>query len=149
MPDSAVSVCTAEADGASPTMRQPFFSASARARFSIRVLPVPANPCTPTVRSFSDRISFTACFCPAVSGPLRRCRSTVQSFIGALPRPAPLRINAIVSRSSATALSVVSPPLPACPGPDPGNAGASCNRPSRWRSFTARSISPIEAAPGL
>ena len=42
MPDSAVSVRTAEADGASPTMRQPFFSASARARSSIRVLPTPA-----------------------------------------------------------------------------------------------------------
>ena len=42
MPDSAASVRTAEADGASPAMRQPFFSASARARFSILVLPVPA-----------------------------------------------------------------------------------------------------------
>ena len=36
------SVCTAEADGARPTMRQPFFSASALARLSMVVLPVPA-----------------------------------------------------------------------------------------------------------
>ena len=42
MPASEASVCTAEADGARPTMRQPFFSASALARFSMVVLPVPA-----------------------------------------------------------------------------------------------------------
>ena len=42
MPASEASVRTAEAEGASPAMRQPFFSASVRARFSIVVLPVPA-----------------------------------------------------------------------------------------------------------
>ena len=42
MPASVASVCAAEAEGARPAMRQPFFSASARARFSIVVLPVPA-----------------------------------------------------------------------------------------------------------
>ena len=42
MPASAESVFTAEAEGAKPSMRYPFFSASTRARFSIVVLPVPA-----------------------------------------------------------------------------------------------------------
>ena len=42
MPASAASVLTAEADGASPISRYPFFSASARARRSMVVLPVPA-----------------------------------------------------------------------------------------------------------
>ena len=42
MPASAARVCAAEAEGARPAMRQPFFSASARARFSMVVLPVPA-----------------------------------------------------------------------------------------------------------
>ena len=42
MPASAASVLTAEADGASPIIVYPFFSASARARRSMVVLPVPA-----------------------------------------------------------------------------------------------------------
>ena len=42
IPASAASVRTAEAEGARPAMRQPFFSASVRARFSMVVLPVPA-----------------------------------------------------------------------------------------------------------
>ena len=42
MPASAASVFTAEAEGASPSMRQPFFPASTRARSSMVVLPVPA-----------------------------------------------------------------------------------------------------------
>ena len=42
IPASEASVCTAEAEGARPIVRQPFFSASVRARSSIVVLPVPA-----------------------------------------------------------------------------------------------------------
>ena len=42
IPDSELSVFAAEAEGASPTMRQPFFSASVLARASIFVFPVPA-----------------------------------------------------------------------------------------------------------
>ena len=42
IPASDASVCTADAEGASPAMRQPFFSASVRARFSMVVFPVPA-----------------------------------------------------------------------------------------------------------
>ena len=43
------------------------------------------------MRSFADRISFTASFWPAVSGPLLRCPCTCQPRIGARPRawPAP------------------------------------------------------------
>ena len=42
IPASAASVLTAEVEGASPIISKPFFSASARARRSIVVLPVPA-----------------------------------------------------------------------------------------------------------
>ena len=41
MPDSAASVCTAEAEGARPSIRNPFFSASVRARFIILCLAGP------------------------------------------------------------------------------------------------------------
>ena len=42
MPASVARVCAAEAEGARPAMRQPFFSASVLARFNMVVLPVPA-----------------------------------------------------------------------------------------------------------
>ena len=46
-------------------------------------------------------MSFTASFCPAVSGPLLRCPWTCQPRIGARPRAWPPRISATASRSLA------------------------------------------------
>ncbi len=42
---------------------------------------------TPTVRSFADRMSLTASFCPWVRGPFLSALSTARPRIGAAPRP--------------------------------------------------------------
>ena len=93
------------------------------------------------MRSFADRISFTASFCPAVSGPLLRCPWTCQPRIGARPRAWPARISATVSRSSPTVRSVVSE------NSAPGRSTA-CSVPAFSSAATSRSTSPIATAPG-
>ena len=95
----------------------------------------------PTVRSFADRISFTASFCPVVSGPLLRCSCTSQPRMSARPWPSPSRIWATVSRSSPTVRSVASE------SSAPGMFTA-CSTPSRSRAATARSASSMLTAPG-
>ena len=81
------------------------------------------SPCTPTTRSFAERISFTASRCTCVSGPLCSRALTIQLCMTGRPRSWPSRISFIVSRSSASALSVVRPsPL--------SSAGAACNAPA-------------------
>ena len=93
------------------------------------------------MRSFADRIVFTASFCPAVSGPPLRWPCTCQPRIGALPRPWPTCIDAIVSRSSPTVRSRLSE------SSAPGMLTA-CRVPAFTSAATSRSASPIATAPG-
>ena len=93
------------------------------------------------MRSFADRISFTASFWPAVSGPLLRCPCTCQPRMRARPRAWPPCMSATVSRSSPTVRSVVSE------ASAPGRSTA-CSVPVFSSAATSRSTSPIPTAPG-
>ena len=85
-------------------------------------------------------MSLTAAFWPSVSGPLRSALSTARARIGARVRPPPACTSAMVSRSSATARSVVSSPTIA-------GIRAPWSDPAASRPATAASASPTVTSP--
>ena len=105
------------------------------------VLPVPARPCTPTVRSRASRIVATASFCPSVRIEPSRCAVTVSPRASAFPAPLPAFIIAIMERSAFSARSVTN-------ARSERRRVASTRWPSRTIQSTASRISPIEWRPG-
>ena len=104
MPVSRSRTRAAAVEGARPmTNRLP---ASARTWRSIVVLPVPARPCTPTIRSGVSRIVRTASSCPSVRPAPARCAATAFSRASAMPSPTPVFIAEITARSAFSARSV-------------------------------------------
>ena len=139
MPDSRSRTRAALASGASPnTGRSP---ASSQTWRSIVVLPVPAQPCTPRIRSRDSSTVRTASSWPAVRPAPARCAATSSAPASASPAPRPAFIAAITRRSAFSVRSVT------YDRSEPRSC-ASTRWPSRTIHATASRISPSESRPG-